>query len=273
MGKPLTPADVARYREALELEKAAAIGRIVPWLRKGFGAGMKATREAPRGLITGMQTAAERAIHPVKGIRAGWKGMSPSENLARAAQKARETATKQGLSPEKVEEAVRAAQQQWGAGILGTRLGRAGRHFAEPTGPGASRARRFFEEASRRGWTGRGDIGKYLPIGQKGMLAGFAATGIPEVVQATEQPPSPVSEGGALSSALGQLGGLGGYIAGGGLGLLPGLALWYGGERLGKGVGRVAERLRGGASLPTAVQAPAPSEAAEQLARIQRYYG
>jgi hypothetical protein len=47
------------------------------------------------------------------------------------------------------------------------------------------------------------------------------------------------------------------------------LGLQYGGSRL----GRIVDRMRAGAPMRRAISAPSPSEAAQQMGEIQKYYG
>lgn len=137
--------------------------------------------------------------------------------------------------------------------------------------PDTNRLKTLAEELSRRGWTGKGEVTKYLPVGTKGMIAGFSGASIPGIVDAPKA--TPTGEGAALERLMREVGSTGGMIAGTGVGFVPGMALWglseYGGKRL----GRILDRYRAGASLPQAVMAPSPQEAAKQLQTIQQYYG
>jgi hypothetical protein len=137
------------------------------------------------------------------------------------------------------------------------------------TGP--QRFRMMAEEAARRGWTGKGEMTKYLPLGSKGMVAGFTASQIPGIVDAPA--PTRTGEGSTLERGLGELGSVGGMIAGTGVGFVPGMALWGLGQYAGSRAGRVLDRLRAGAGLGEAVSAPSPQQAQQQLQTIQRYYG
>lgn len=129
------------------------------------------------------------------------------------------------------------------------------------------------EELSRRGWTGKGAITKYVPLGTKSQMVGFGAMPIQGVVKAYDKDPTPTGEGGFAEKGLETLGGAYGWIAGAPLGLMGSMGAYFGSEALGRRAGRVIDRLRGGANPMTAVTAPSPTEAAEQLATIQRYYG
>lgn len=137
--------------------------------------------------------------------------------------------------------------------------------------PGTNRIKAIAQELSRSGWTGKGELTKYMPVGSKGMMAGFAASSIPGIVNAPKA--TPTGEGGRLERLMGEVGSAGGMIAGTGVGFVPGMAMWGLGQYGGKHVGRILDRYRAGATLPQAVMAPSPQEAAEQLQTIQRYYG
>jgi hypothetical protein len=88
---------------------------------------------------------------------------------------------------------------------LATHL-RAGTHLA-PDATVSPGVRGAFERLSRGGWTGEGAITKYLPFGQKGMLALGTATSAPGIVEAARKGPS--AEGGGLGE---QLGGAAGFL-------------------------------------------------------------
>lgn len=125
-------------------------------------------------------------------------------------------------------------------------------------------------------WMGdpKGKITKYLPIGMKSMTMGFAAPGLYDAYKATKEAPTPTGEGGTAERLLGEVGGTGGMLAGmASKRFLPGMALMMAGQYTGGKMGRIIDRLRGGANLSTAVGAPSPTEASEQLENIQRYYG
>jgi hypothetical protein len=123
-------------------------------------------------------------------------------------------------------------------------------------------------------WGGQGKVTKWLPIGQKSLAVGFAAPGLVDAYKASKEAPTPTGEDGPGEKVLGELGGTGGFLAGmASKRFLPGMALMMGGQYLGGRMGRVVDRLRGGADLRTAVGAPSPTEAASQLEDVQRYYG
>ena len=83
-------------------------------------------------------------------------------------------------------------------GAVGARVSGAG-----AVGQARGKIRGVAEELSRRGWTGQGNITKYMPVGQKGMLAGFPALSAPAALKAARDPNAPES---ASSIALGELG-------------------------------------------------------------------
>lgn len=137
---------------------------------------------------------------------------------------------------------------------------------------GGGRVSETAKSLGRGGWTGEGRVTKYLPVGPKGILLPFVAGDVYATGQAAKRDPSAIGEGGVGETGLGALGGLAGMVAGGRR-LLPSMLLWGLGSAAGSRTGRVLDRLRGGADLPTAVSAPSPQEAAQQLTNIQRYYG
>ena len=123
-------------------------------------------------------------------------------------------------------------------------------------------------------WLGETGIWKKLPVGQKSLAVGFMAPGLYDTYKAMKEKPTPTGEGGVGEHLLGELGGTGGFIAGMATKrVLPGMALMMGGQYLGGKMGRIIDRLRGGANLRTALSAPSPTEAASQLEDVQRYYG
>jgi hypothetical protein len=113
---------------------------------------------------------------------------------------------------------------------------------------------------------------KYLPVGQKSMFAGFSYPAAQTVMEAKKTPVSKTMEHGVAEEGLGELAGTGGFLAAGSLGVAPGLGMYLATRGLGSRVGRLIDRLRGGADLRTAAYAPTQEQAMEQLENIQRYY-
>jgi hypothetical protein len=227
-------------------------------LRSPTGLGLKAIArvgKGSRGLFKGVEDGGQRLAHPLEGLRKGWEEASPLAGIGR---KAKEMGF--GSLPE-----ARAALKD-NPEALKKLLNGGGEHLIDDS-PGV------FNSLSRGGWTGEGKITKYLPniMGTKMMLTVPPALAIPGIASA--EAPTPTSEGGAMERGLGELGGGAGFVMGAGLGLVPGTAMWYGGNALGSRLGRVLDRVRGGASLGTAVSAPSPTEASDQLESIQKYYG
>ena len=229
-------------------------------------------------LFGGADEMLRRMLNPIHGLKAGWKELTPRTDL---------------LNPKKLKEMRSAikAPRTWNP----LTWLKPGEHMTEyqktkisPTqilkgefkGPHASkmqnqlnergRMRMMAEEMSRRGWTGKGSVTKYLPVGGKSLMTGFSAQAIPQIVNAPKA--SRTGEGGALEEGLGGLGSAVGMVAGMGGGLVPGTAMWYAMDKGGRKAGRVLDRLRSGASMSEAVKAPSPSEAADQLSNIQQYY-
>lgn len=123
-------------------------------------------------------------------------------------------------------------------------------------------------------WLGEKGPFKYLPVGNKSLMAAFAAPGLYDAYKARKESPTPTGEGGVAEKLLGEVGGTGGFLAGlASKRFLPGMALMTAGQYGAGRLGRIIDRLRGGADLGTAVFAPSPTEAEEQLSNIQRYYG
>lgn len=244
---------------------------------------------------SGFQEAFRRFTRPAEGVVKGWEHLSPrAKSTAQALQQG---TTIERLTPEvtkRLDDAKRAfeaargsmdpaklkaAQEELKASkeLYSKTFGGSGRHLTAPTqsmgqawrGGGATGVA---EELSRRGWTGSGDITKYLPSTGKPLMLGFPlAFDVPSVVNAPEA--TRTGESGAVERGLGAALGTAGMIAGMGTGFLPSTALWYAGQKVGGGAGRLIDRLRAGASIPEAVMAPSPEEAQSQLQNIARYYG
>jgi len=101
---------------------------------------------------------------------------------------------------------------------------------------GLGKAKAVSEELSRRGWTGEGRVTKYLPVGGKGLTAGFAGMGATDVIS----PEAGTTRGEAAGS---ELGSNLAFIAGAPFGLVPMMAsstlAGYLGGKAGKGVSKV----------------------------------
>jgi len=147
-------------------------------------------------------------------------------------------------------------------------------HLQAGGGGGGGRTKEFFKGLGRGGWTGRGEVTKYVPnvMGLKALTVGSSALALPEIAAAAKRDPTATGEGGVAELGLGEAAGLAGMIAGGRR-ILPSMALYMLGRKAGGGAGRLIDRMRGGADLPTAVSAPSPQEAQQQLANIYRHYG
>jgi len=246
-----------------------------------------------RGVFEGGDKALGRIRHPLEGLRAGWRESSPVNvmkdkakelgqklegrdfSIQEAAQHLkskippkpadRSLWSRVKTGPTEAEKSYSAAQESHDKFMQG-----GGEHLLG-TKPGTGRIKAIAEELSRRGWTGAGPKTKYLPGGMKSWSVLPVGLEIPSIVNAPA--PTPTGEGGALEQGLGALGGTAGFIASTGVGLVPGAAMWYGGQKAGSRLGRVLDRIRAGAPLRTAVSAPSPQEAAEQLQTIQQHYG
>lgn len=215
-----------------------------------------------RGFIGDIQEAGHRIMHPIEGLREGWRDFSPVNRMAAMTSKDREAYMKGG-------------KFLWVGPKIGpgAHLEAAGKTLGEAAkAPGVGgKIKSVAEELSRRGVTGAGGITKYMPVGQKALIPGFGAMGIPGVVNAPEA--QRTGEGGALEMGLGELGSAAGMIAGGGLGLAPGIGLWYLAHKMGGRAGRIADRFRAGATPGEALEAPSPTQAKQQLETLEKYYG
>lgn len=277
MGSALSSEVLAAFvQNVAEMEKQAL---NPPGGKRLFGRAISHLGEHAKGFIGDLQEAGRRAFAPFSyGLPKGWE-----ESALRTSRKE--------MSGEAIRKA-KAALEKPRKGFIGRHIpenilprwfGREGAHTYQninkpvPLGDiitgkkGDSRVRRIAEELSRRGWTGKGNITKYLPVGTKGMTGVFTAAEIPGVVTAPEA--TPTGEGSKVEKGLGLVGGLGGMIAGTGVGMLPGLALYSAGHYAGGKAGRILDRLRAGGSLSEAVGAPSPEEATEQISKIRKYYG
>jgi len=294
-----------------QMEKDAGVEKFLGVIGKGRDVARAgwATLAAPHQAQ--WAEALSRLRHPIEGIRKGWKEYAPLEALRtqqRLAQQAADaTARATGKAAKTVEDpvaklkATSEAQKglPWYAlgrpGILPGSTPKPGRLFSSekghlfeqnvPLGQIAKEApsklqaaggvvKQLAERGSRSGWTGQGRMTKYLPVGGKGFTAIYGASSVPGVVQAAKGGPvGPTGEGGAYEKGIGLAGGLAGWTAGAGLGILPMAALGLGAEYAGSKLGRIVDRMRSGANLRTAVSAPSPTQAQQQLQNIQRYYG
>jgi hypothetical protein len=239
-----------------------APGAAVDWVKGGPKAVAGWAKDQPRQFAE----AGKRLLHPVESMRAGVRHMTPGKQLAHM------KAT--GASAEEI------AKYTQGMG----------RHITEGTASGAGRLQRIADAASRAGWSGKGDISKYVPLwSQKGMYAGFGGLSAKNVYDAAQKDPTRTGSGGLFETGLGEGLGNAAMIAGtGGLGLLPVSAMMLGAQYFGGKAGRTVDRLRGGANLRTAALAPTPEEASgmidnlqnqppeeqqKTIEELQRYYG
>lgn len=219
-------------------------------------------KNLPMGTVRSVGDVLDVVSHPVVAYRQGWNAMSPIH--AAHVDPGKMTALTKALASTK--------SSKW------TRPFRQGLHLdpnvASQTMGGAWRSggiRGVAEELSRQGWTGKSQVGKYLPLGGKGLTVGFIGLEVPSIVRS--QPVQPTGEHGAIERGLGALGGTAAFVAGASKGFFPSLAVAEIGRRSSAHVGRVLDRLRAGASMHAAVEAPSPSEARRQLQNLQRYYG
>lgn len=235
MGDPLSREGIAAFLDEVHrLEKRAS-------LRSGLGWTATKIREFPSWLAGSVKEA------PGAALRATQEGVTESAQRAVTPLKSLKKGWKElGLEPGEIPEHLRAG--------------------------GGGRIQEAAKWLGRGGWTGSGKMTKYLPVGMKGFSVPFVGSDLYAVGQAAGRPPSPTGEGSFAETGLAAAGGLGGMIMGGRR-IIPSMALWGLGHSAGGGLGRVLDRLRSGANLPTAISAPSPQEAVNQLTNIERYYG
>ncbi len=269
----------ARARMRSYLEKEAGVGDAVLSFGKKLisapksilsGALSKGPQVLKEGLIGDPAVAGERFLRPIAGMSKGWEGMSGVASRAeRLADKSKALSSLRGelasptskLDKSKVQEAIEKLTKQT------KEYEQATAHLAPETVP-----KGIAERLSRAGWTGQGKYTKYMPLSQKAMMTGFAASEIPGIVNAPAA--TRTGEGARLERLGGALGGTAGWIASTGrMGLIPALALWTVAQKAGAGAGRLADRMRAGATFGEASTAPSPQEAREQLAKIYQTYG
>lgn len=220
-----------------------APGRLAGWAKARPGAAVGWAKKQPGEFVE----AGKRMAQPHKSIPAGWRHMTPGKQLAHM--------KSTGASADEIAKYT----------------GGMGKHITGGTAAGAGRVQRIADAASRRGWSGKGDVTKYIPgWSQKGMYTGFGAMSGKSVYDAAKQDPSRTGSGGVAETGLGEALGTGAFIAGtGGLGMIPASAMWLGGQFLGSRAGRVVDRMRGGANLRTAALAPTPEEANKMISDVQ----
>lgn len=292
-----------------ELKKLAGIkaiksffGKVIPKtptevIRKG-----RLSMRAPEGTAGGFKLLAERLQNPIKGMAEGWKSMTPGSHPETQRNIINAIIQKQrgrGFFGKMIPESLRGSSAEHIARIRGdipknlldpkkaedlSKFLTENPQMLETVAPGTSllsilkgtakhqptnKVQALAEELSRRGWTGKSRALKYVPVGEKSWLAGFAAPIVPTALKAPA--PTQAGEGGALEETLGGVGDIGGWILGAGAGI-PGMAAWYAGSKAGRAAGRVLDRMRAGANIGDAISAPSPTEAQEMMGKIQRYH-
>lgn len=252
MGNPISVRSLNAFAD--ELQKQALLG----------GVGRFLATEAKS-----IPQLAKRIVNPVKGLREGWRAISPRGSLTAAEIKGIRAAA----SPEAVAKRGLVGRQ-WHRLTEQSHLLEDGRIAPRrpvllQSGPlGIQRLRAAAEELSRRGWTGRGAVTKYLPVGSKSWVTGMPLTAVSGIARAPKS--TPTGKGGTLEKALGEAGGAGGWILGSGLGPVTSIGASMGGQSAGSKLGRILDRLRSGATVGQAVSA-SPAKAVRQTAKIQRY--
>lgn len=271
MGDPLSEQSLEAFVD--ELQKVSAAADVLRAAGKRiFAGGVKAPLkfglsalgrigQGTRTAFGGTEKLVDRVLHPIEGLRTGWMESSPLHALG---QRAKEMGFR---TPQEAAAALKSDPKK-----LKKLLAGGGEHLLGKD-PSAGMVRGTAESLSRSGWTGAGRGTKYLPVGSKSLTVGFAGMGVPGVIKA--QKPSPTGEGSTAEMGLGE-----GSMAlanilstGGGIGMVPATVGILGARAVGSRLGRVIDRMRAGAPVRQAVTAPSPTEAAEQLESIQRYYG
>lgn len=237
----------------------------------GFAAGTMAAKpeEGENRLIKGLQygsygVAAPHvlrfAANPVKTIQTSWKGMGqaiPTSGKrvteAELAQKLKGTASPFSSLRAKLFHGGDLEKATQGHRFLAERS----RSLEEAARGGA---KGVAEELSRRGWTMRGEYGKYIPLGGKSMTSLMAAPLVPGAADVLRGKKD-VGEYGA------ELGTNVGFLAAPGAGLLGSLATSSAMSNIGeKGLGKLR---RGGAS--EGAMSPEEQEMYRQLMMAQAY--
>ena len=259
------------------LEKDAFLGQAAKFMGRKIMAAPGALWKGIKAQPGQFRDAGKRMITPHKSIPAGWRHMTPSKELGRL-QSNRAALQSVGANTAKIDKSIAQYSKGMGkhitegAGTAATKnqalrgMGMAGA-FKEP-----GRITRAAEALSRRGWTGKGNVTKYIPgFSQKGLYTGFGAMSGKSIYDAAKRKPTATGEGGVAETGLGEALGTGAFIAGtGGLGILPATAMWLGGSAVGSRAGRIIDRLRGGADPRTAVMAPTPAKAQKMLAGLEQ---
>lgn len=272
MGDALRPEVIEAFFSELDsMEKEAGARELFtklvqPKRLKGF---TKSLTALPSKGWQGLKEETGRLVkhlNPFYSIPEGWKHMTPTANeeLLRKVRQAAygvEGASAQATKPESAFR--RALSHYFGKSGMGHMLG---------TAPDANKVRAVAEALSRRGWTGRGAITKYLPLGGKTVALGFGASAVPGVHRAATTERHPLEGGGPWERGLEGVADTAAWFMGAPLGL-SGLPIYFAAPALGRKAGRIIDRLRAGAGPRAAISAPSPEEAAEQMQAIQRYYG
>jgi len=212
----------------------------------------------------GLREALWRVTHPVQGIRKGWSMMGRAGRQVAPAGEATELGRIAKSVAERSQKMVAKGKDPAKLPLFGEA---SAKHLLEHSDKAvplkdiirgtakdvpANRVQALAEELSRRGWTGGGRVTKYLPMGSKGMTAGFAGAAVPGMLKAP--PPSPEGEGSTLERVLRGAGDTAGFMLGGGLGMLPGMGVWYGAQKGGELLGRALDRYRAGGDPASVVR-------------------
>ena len=211
----------------------------------GAGLGAAGKYLAP-GLSKGLHAAGDFVGDPVKTVREGWKSMSPVKNPERMKE----------IAARGMESAAAAAKKGKDASPGATGVAH---HFAKsrPLGEAVQSGgvKGVAEELSRRGWTGQGAATKYMPVGDKGMAAGFGALAAPTAVR-------PFLGKGTFEEAGKTVGGHAGFMAAPELGFVAGTVPMAMGEKAMGGAGKVLDVGLGyHPKPPPAMQAPLGEQA------------
>jgi len=280
MGNALNNITLAAFLD--ELEKDASLVDMIPKLRglltkvpglpKTMGVAAARFAKGTGELIGNPGEIGHRFANIPKGMKEGWEALSNRHALQKELLKNVSTRgiDLASITPE-AKHFLTHEKKLVSPGLMGR-----GEHLIAPSQTlreswKSGGYRGLMEELSRQGWTGQSRATKYIPWGQKALIPAFAGMEIPGIVNAPK--PTQTGEGGALEKGLGALGSGAGWVFGSGMGFAPAMVGWGAMNYAGGRLGRILDRMRAGAPMRQAISAPSPTEAAQQLGDIQKYYG
>lgn len=221
---PVLNASFASFAD--ELEKIAAVPRPgmiakgLAGLRRAGGDTVSSIKDYGKGWGTTLDRTKRIGRG---GLTEGWNAMAPQRTPAMM---------------DKIRKTEMGNSRFWTTGSHLRRDPQGFRRSIEQSGP----VKGVAEELSRRGWTGQGNITKYVPLGEKGLGAGFAGIGAKDVYNAATDPTAR-EYGGPGEIAMSELGAALPWIlsAGAGGGMLFPVAGMIGGGMLGRKLDKARE--------------------------------